>query len=78
MAVLRITLVVPGPAHAQGSLFGGMMRATTIWLLATAHGVTFTALAYMRIRLVSASSVNSSTAQSVPPGPTAGMSGLVL
>ena len=79
VAVLRITLVVaPGPAHAQGSLSGGMMRATTLWLLATAHGVTFAALDLLRIRLVSATCANSSTAQSVPPGPTSGTSGLVL
>ena len=64
------TLVVaPNPTHAQGSLSGGMMRATTLWLLATAHGVTFVALGLLRIRLVSASCVNSSTAQSVPQDP---------
>ena len=79
LAVLRITLVVaPGPAHAQGSLSGGMMRATTLWLLATAHGVTFAVPGLLRIRLVSASSVNSFTAQFVPPGPASGTSGLVL
>ena len=53
----------------RGSLSGGMMRATTLWLLATAHGVTFAAPGLLRIRLVSASSVNSFTAQFVPPGP---------
>ena len=79
VALLRITLAVAlGPAHAQSNLSGGMMCATTLWLLATAHGVTFIALGLLRIRLVSASSVNSSTAQSVPPGPTSGTSGLVL
>ena len=79
MSVLHITLVVaPGPAHAEGNLFGGMMCAITPLLLATALGVTFVALAHMRIRLVSASCANNSTAQSVPPGPTAGTSGLVL
>ena len=79
VAVLRITLVVAaGPAHAQASLSGGMMRATTLWLLATAHGVIFAALGLLRIRLVSASSVNSFTAQFVPPGPGSGTSGLVL
>ena len=37
--LLRITLVVAlGPAHAQGNLSGGMMCATTLWLLATVHG----------------------------------------
>ena len=71
MSVLHITLVVaPGPA--------GMMRAITPLLLATALGVTFVALDHRRIRLVSASCANSSTAQSVPPGPTTGTSGLVL
>ena len=79
LTVLPFTLVVaPGPAHAQGNLSGGVMRATTLLLLATALGVTFVALAHMRIRLVSASCANSSTAQSVPPGPTTGTSGLVL
>ena len=79
VSVLHITLVVaPGPAHAEGNLFGGMMRAITPLLLATALGVTFVALAHMRITLVSASCANSSTAQSVPPGPTTGTSGLVL
>ena len=79
VALLRITLVVAlGPAHAQGNLSGGMMRATTLWLLATAHGVTFAALGLLRIRLVSASCVNSSTAQLVPPGPTSGTSGWSL
>ena len=79
VGMLRITLVVaPGPAHAQGSLSGGMMRAATLWLLATAHGVTFAAPGLLRIRLVSASSVNSFKAQFVPPGPASGTSGLVL
>ena len=79
MSVLHITLVVaPGPAHAEGSLSGGMMRAITPWWLATALGETSVALAHMRIRLVSASCANSFTAQSVPPGPTTGTSGLVL
>ena len=51
LVVLRITLVVaPGPAHGQGSLSGGMMRVNTLWLLATAHGVTFAALGLLRIR----------------------------
>ena len=68
----------PGTAHAQGSLFGGMMHVTTLWLLATAHNVTFAALGLLRIRLVSASCVSSSTAQSVPPGHTSGTSGWVL
>ena len=71
------TLVVaPGPAHAQGNLFGGMMRATTLLLLATALGVTFVALAHVKIRLVSAFCASSFTAQSVPPGPTSGTNGL--
>ena len=48
-------VVAPGPANAQGSLSGGMMRATTLWLLATVHGVTFAAPGLLRIRLVSAS-----------------------
>ena len=80
LTVLSFVLVVapPGPAHAQGHLSGGMMRATTLLLLATALGVTFVALGHLRIRLVSASCVNSSTAQFVPPGPTSGTSGLVL
>ena len=39
MSVLHITLIVaPGPAHAEGNLFGGMMRAITPLLFATALG----------------------------------------
>ena len=73
MSVLHITLVVvPGPAHAEGCLSGGTMRATTPWLLATA-GVTFAAPGLLRgIRLVSTSSVDSFTTQFVPPGPISG------
>ena len=79
VSVLQITLVVaPGPAHAEGSLYGGMMRATTSWLFATAHGVTFAAPGLLRISLVSTSSINSFTTQFVPPGPVSGTSGLVL
>ena len=70
--MLRFTFIVaPGPAHAQGNLSGGKMRATTLLLFATALDVIFVALAHMRIRLVSASCANSSTAQSVPSGPSA-------
>ena len=65
-------------AHAQGNLSGGMMRDTTLLLLATALGVTFVALGLLRIRLVSVSCVNSFTAQSVPPGPASGTRGLGL
>ena len=65
-------------SSSPGNLSGGMMRATTLLLLATALGVTFVALGHLRIRLVSASSVNSFTAQFVPPRPTSGTSGLVL
>ena len=80
VTVLHITLVVArGPAHAEGRQpLGGMMRATTPWLLATAHGVTFAAPGLLRIRLVSTSSVNSFIAQFVRPGPVSGTSGLVL
>ena len=75
---LNIPKAPLSPAHAQSSLSGGMMRATTLWLLVTAYGVTFVALGLLRIRLVSTSCVNSSTAQSVLPGRASGMSGLVL
>ena len=50
----------------------GMMRATMPLFLATVLGVTFAALAHMRIRLVSAFYVSSFTALCVPPRPTSG------
>ena len=64
LAVLPVSLVVaPCPVHAGGNLSGGMMRAITLLLLATTLGVTFVTLVRMRIRLVSASCANRSTAQ---------------
>ena len=64
-------------AFAEGAhprnLFGGIMRAATLLFVATALGLTFVALGLLRMRLVSASCVNSFTAQSVPPGTTNGL-----
>ena len=73
-----LVVAPPGPAHAQGNPFGGMMHAVTPLLLAMVLGVTSVALGHLRTRLVSASCVNSFTAQFVPPGPTSGTSGLGL
>ena len=68
----------PCLVHARGNFPGGMMLGVMPLLLATAPGVTSVALGHKRIRLVSASCASRYTAQSVPPGPTSGTSGLVL